>query len=173
MLQQAKAIVDILVGIGTLGAGLAGAWWFLYTTQSKPRLQFDLGCRFIARSEKERLAELQFIVENKGFVEHRLYDLSVSVHGLVREAGPANDPGPSGTDFPIRLFPKTSIVAPQIGYYFVRPGVRQVITRVIHVPSSVSAIRVTAGFLYERDREYPHTARRIFEVAGRSDDADV
>jgi hypothetical protein len=53
MLQDAKGIIEVLVGVGTLGAGLAGAWWFLYTTQFKPRLQFDLGCRFRGAPDDE------------------------------------------------------------------------------------------------------------------------
>jgi hypothetical protein len=81
-------------------------------------LQFDLGCRFfMARSTMERLVELQFIFENKGFVEHRLYKLTVSVHGFVRESGQANDPGPSIRYFPIRLFQRLendSLVPPKL-----------------------------------------------------------
>jgi hypothetical protein len=91
----------------------------------------------------------------------------VSVHGFVREAGPENDPGSSSKNFPILLFQRlseTSMVPPKIGYYFVRPGVRQVISHVIDIPSNVSAIRVIAGFLYHRHSKYPHTALRIFEV---------
>ena len=48
------------------------------------RIQFDLECHFFRmQSEVEvYLAEVVFVFENKGFVEHRLYDLSLSVHGL-------------------------------------------------------------------------------------------
>ena len=107
--------------------------------------------------------ELHFIFENKGFVEHRLYDLNVAVHTLnrtgsleLRESGEVK--------FPVRLLSRTSIVPREYGYYFVRPGVRQVITHIVSIPADSSVVRVTASFLYGRDKNFPHTARRVFPI---------
>lgn len=169
MLIDARANLEILVGVAEVGAAVAAAWWFLYTTQFRPRLQFDLDCHFVysGTTAGEVLTELQFIFENKGFVEHRLYDLTVSVHGVQRGERLATAEASQEVDFPIRLFPRKSIVPRKYGYYFVRPGVRQIISHTIKIPNTVSIIRVTASFLYHRDSAYPHTARRIFEVSPR------
>jgi hypothetical protein len=164
VLESVKTFFDILVSVSSLAAVLAAAWWFLYTTQFKPRLQFDLDCRFIACEETQsRLAELHFIFENKGFVEHRLYDLNVAVHTLDR-AGSLESRETGEVIFPVRLLSRTSIVPREYGYYFVRPGVKQIITHTISIPSDISVVRVTSSFLYGRDKDFPHTARRVFPV---------
>jgi hypothetical protein len=63
----------------------------------------------------------------------------------------------------VRLLPRTTIVPPAYHYFFVRPGVRQIITYTLRISDDVSLLRVTAGFCYSQDSEFPHTARRIFD----------
>ena len=77
-----------------IGGFVAAAWWFLYTTQFKPRIQFDVGCEVRGLGSGLYLLEVLFMFENKGFVEHRLYDLSLSVHTALVVAGTAA-PAPS------------------------------------------------------------------------------
>jgi hypothetical protein len=147
---------------------MAGAgWWFLYTTQFKPRVQFDIDCRTTLLHPGVHLVEVLLVFENKGFVEHRLYDLSLSIHGLSREAGEV-DPGPrsSGRVFDERLFPRTVIVPPRYSWYFIRPGVRQVITHEVLLRTAAPMIEIIAGFSYNRRAEWPHTARRVFTLPG-------
>jgi len=48
--------------------------------------------------------------------------------------------------------------------YFVRPGVRQVITHQFILTDPGPLIQVTAGFSYKKRAAWPHTARRIFSV---------
>lgn len=159
-------VTEIGSHVASILAVGAAACWFLYTTQFKPRLQFDLDCQFVRlqQNPKRLLAELQFIFENKGFVEHRLWNLNVSVHGLDTENTLSSKEATGEIQFSTRLLPKTQLVPQQYGYYFVRPGVRQIITHTIEIPSVLSAIRVTSSFDYHRDDRYPHTTRRIFSV---------
>src|SRR4029453_7439911 len=126
-------IADIGANIASIGAVIAAGVWFIYTTQFKQRLQFDVECRFAHLLENPRslLAELQFIFENKGFVEHRLWNLTVSVHALETERQLRAKPDSNEINFPRRLLPQTQLVPKRYGYYFVRPGVRQVITHII------------------------------------------
>jgi len=67
-------------------------------------------------------------------------------------------------EFKKALLSKTSIVPEQYNFFFIRPGTRQVITHIIRIPSSISVVRVTASFNYDRSWEWPHTARRVFQV---------
>src|SRR5437773_3692930 len=87
MCDDIKTIAEIASHIAAILAVIGGGWWFLYTTQFKPRLQFDLDCRFVRlqHNRETLIAELQFIFENQGFVEHRLWNLNVSVHALDAE----------------------------------------------------------------------------------------
>ena len=166
MCDDIKTIAEIASHIAAILAVAGGGWWFLYTTQFKPRLQFDLDCRFVRlqRNPKTLLAELQFIFENHGFVEHRLWNLNVSVHALDAEDGLTALKNTEEIEFSRRLLPKTQLVPRCYMYYFVRPGVRQLITHTIEVPSALSVIRVTASFDYNRDDRYPHTIRRVFQL---------
>ncbi len=169
-LELIKAWAGILSNVVSILALGAAAWWFLITTKFKPRIQFDLDCNFLPLNANEDsfISELKFIFENKGFVEHRLYRLTVSVHTLESEENLSEKEVTKDILFKKRLLPEVSIVPKKYGFYFVRPGVRQVITHVIKVPKSVSVIRVTAGFDYDRSGKYPHTARRVFKVGNPS-----
>lgn len=164
--MNAIDIADIASSIASVLAVGAAAAWFLYTTQFKPRLQFDLNCSFVRMlTNPERLlVEIQFIFENKGFVEHRLWNLNVSVHALDGEGALTFKETTKEVQFPKRLLPKTQLVPQHYGYYFVRPGVRQIITHIIDVPADLSAIRVTSSFDYHRNDHYPHTNRRLFQI---------
>jgi hypothetical protein len=165
-LQQLKDIAAILSDAASFLAITAAAWWFLATTRFKPRIQFELDCQFfeIEASPDNVVAELQFIFENKGFVEHRLYNLLVSVHALGESSGVSERAETRELLFKEQILQKVSIVPKKFGYYFVRPGARQVITHIITVPKKHGIIRVTAGFEYHRGDRYPHTARRVFEI---------
>ena len=145
---------------------VAAGWWFLYTTQFKPRVQFDIECRFypLDSLSQRYVAEVTFVFENKGFVEHRLYDLSLSLHGL-RGKSSSSASADSGRTFDVSLFPRQIIIPPKYSWYFVRPGVRQAITHQVILDSPGPLVQVTAGFSYQKKSEWPHTARRVFAVS--------
>src|SRR5579863_2571291 len=84
-LENIKTISEIIAHIAEALAIAAGGWWFLYTTQSKPRVQFDVGARVFSPppNSTSQIVELSLIFDNKGYVEYRLWNLNVSVHGLV------------------------------------------------------------------------------------------
>ena len=166
--SEIKEWTDIAAHVFSSCAILAAAWWFLYTTQFKPRVQFDVECRFFPlQFSKTYVAEVSFVFENKGFVEHRLYDLSVSIHGLRGDLS-SSVLVQDKRLFDVRLLPKQVIVPPKYRWYFVRPGVRQVITHHAVLDDPGALVQVTAGFSYEEKSEWPHTARRVFAVAPAS-----
>jgi len=164
-MEAAKVYFDVASSLASVLALIGAGLWFLYTTQFKPRIQFDLDCRFFAPvpGHDGLLAEVNAVFENKGFVEHRLYDLTLSVHGLQESPPPTTRTGE--VQFARRLLRRISLVPEKYGFYFVRPGVRQVITHSILLPPDVTLLRVTAGFNYTRNGAYPHTARRVFSVS--------
>ncbi|HEX8129226.1 MAG TPA: hypothetical protein VF527_09010 [Pyrinomonadaceae bacterium] len=169
-LETVETWAGIINDLISVLAIAAAAWWFFMTTKFKPRIQFDLGCDFLSLkgNDDALIAELQFIVENKGFVEHRLYHLHVSVHTLESEESLKEKEMTRELLFKKQLLPKVTIVPKRYGYYFVRPGARQVITHIITVPKSISVMRVTASFDYDRAGEHHHTSRKVFDVRGSS-----
>jgi hypothetical protein len=164
--NELKVWTEIVSSLATTAAILAAAWWFFVTTKYKQRIQFDIECNFLSLTTNRDfvIAELQFIFENKGFIEHRFYNLNVSVHSLESEDDLKEKDNTKELLFKKQLLPKVSIVPEQFGYYFVRSDARQVITHIIKVPISLSVVRVTASFDYSRGDKYPHTTRRVFRV---------
>ncbi len=170
--EKIKLWIETISHLFSILAIGAAAWWFFRTTKSKPRIQFDIDCKFLSltKNDNDLIAELQFIFENKGFIEHRLYNLTVSIHAVESEKHLKEKAGTREFLFLKTLLPNVSIVPKKYGFYFVRPGVRQIITHIIRVPKAESIIRVTAGFDYNRSGKYPHTSRRVFEVHQSSQD---
>lgn len=165
-MMDIKEISDIGSNLASILTVSAAAVWFLYTTQFKPRLQFELDCKFISlcQNRDKLIVELLFIFENKGFVEHRLWNLNISVHALKAEQNLTSKASTKEIEFLTSILPILQLVPKHYEYYFVRPGVRQVISHIIEIPSDLSAIRVTSSFDYQKRKDYPHTLRRVFKV---------
>jgi hypothetical protein len=163
-LEPFKNWVQVISSVGSILALAAAAFWFFRTSKAKQRIQFDLDCKIypLANNSTKRVAEIQFCFENKGFVEHRIYNLSVSVHTLASEREVSTKESTGELQCNRRILGKTQLIPPIGKYYFIRPGIRQVVTHIVPIDASVSVIRVTAGFFYVERGAYPHTARRIF-----------
>jgi hypothetical protein len=160
MLEKIKNLLEIL-------AILAAGYWFIKQSLYTRRVQFEIDCKFVQHQENPNdvFAELQFIFDNKGFVKHRMWNLNVSVHQLENPTVLAKKSGSQEVIFGKAILPKIQLVPPRYEYYFVRPGVRQIITHIITVPKSASVIRVTASFNYGKIMPKIHTTRRIFLVS--------
>jgi hypothetical protein len=160
-----KTWAEIASATGSLLALVAAAVWFVRTSKFRQRIQFDVDLKTypLPANPAMLVGEVQFILENKGFVEHRIYNLTLSLHSLESDAGLETREGTGELLFGTPILRKTELVPPSYTYYFVRPGVRQVITHIVSIPA-VPVIRVTAGFAYQRNDRYPHTVRRVFPV---------
>src|SRR5260370_17057097 len=95
-LEPFKSWIQVVSSVGSILALGAAAFWFFRTSKAKQRIQFDLDCKIypLANNLNEKVAEIQFCFENKGFVEHRIYNLSVSVHALESDHDLAIKPPP-------------------------------------------------------------------------------
>jgi len=82
---------------------------------------------------------------------------STSLDGAVAAPGAAHI-------FSRQLFSKAMIVPSKYRWYFVRPGVRQLVTHQVILENPGPLVEITAGFTYHSRSEWPHTARRVFEV---------
>jgi hypothetical protein len=168
--NNVEAWIDIIGTLITASAIVAGAAWFLITTRFKQRVQFDLECNFICLKQNDEVlvAELLFVCENKGFIEHRLYNLTVSVHTLESEIELNHKAKTGELVFKRQILPLSTISPEFPSYYFTRPGVRQVIPHIISIPATVSVIRVTASFDYRKLHGRKHRIRRVFKVTSKA-----
>ena len=163
-LEPFKSWVQVASSVGSVLALGAAAFWFFRTSKAKQRIQFDLDCKIYPLSDNpaQKVAEIQFCFENKGFVEHRIYNLTVSVHALDTERALDSKERTGELRFQRRIMARTQLAPPIGKYYFIRPGIRQVVTHIVPIDARDSLIRVTAGFYYVERGAYPHTARRVF-----------
>jgi len=163
-LEPFKSWAQVVSSVGSVLALGAAAFWFFRTSKAKQRIQFDLDCKIHPLNDNatQKVAEIQFCFENKGFVEHRIYNLTVSVHALVSEQKLESKAKTGELQFQRRILARTQLAPPIGNYYFIRPGIRQVVTHIVPIDARDSLIRVTAGFYYVERGAYPHTARRVF-----------
>jgi hypothetical protein len=168
ILELIGNIASIVSGFAAAIAVLAAGIWFFRTAKSKRRVQIDIECSFffLPSNTNTVIAEVKFIFVNKGYVEHRLYDLYLSIHRLGNEYTLSEKPDTKELEFSRGLLEKTKLVPNEkFRWYFVRPGVRQVITHIVKLESPGPFVRITASFNYDtRKRHLPHTARRLFKV---------
>jgi hypothetical protein len=164
LLDSIRNWVQIASSLGSILALAAAAFWFFRTSKAKQRIQFDIDCKIypLANNPDQKVAEIQLCFENEGFVEHRIYNLTVSVHALDSEVELQTKEGTGELQFQRRILARKQLIPPLGDYYFIRPGIRQVIAHIVPIDTRASLIRVTAGFRYVERGAYPHTSRRVF-----------
>ena len=185
IIQHDQAIYHFVATVSIICAGI----WFLVTNKYKQRIQFDIDAKFIRANNRETVCEIQLILENKGFLEYKIYDLALSVKGMTADSAKTTQVGAyQGINFTVPVF-ETQRIVQSPNYYFVRPGVRQTITHNVKIPDEILAISVLGGFTYKfkksweeelpeeqrkrgalikreffRKHNHPHRAARIFLV---------
>lgn len=194
IIQYSQIIYHFMAIFSILCAGI----WFLISNKYRQRIQFDIENNFINTNNNEKICEIQLILENKGFLEYKIYDLAVSVKGMTTSIDKTTREGKfKGTSLTIPIF-ETQRIVESPNYYFVRPGVRQTITHNIKIPKEIHAISVLGGFTYKykkrwekelpeyeskrgalihenfyKKHNHPHKAARIFLVPSSRVGSDI
>lgn len=169
-LENVREVLEIF-------ALITGLLWFLYTAQFKPRISFDIGCAFFRPRSDLLLAEMTFIFENKGFVEHFITKLVCTGYTLDDEPLSVYDDTYEPV-FTKRLVPANShkgkalnVMPRRFRYFYVRPGVRQMITRTVCLPATTDLIQIRSKFKYSFMPGDFHAAQRIFMIPPAGDHA--
>lgn len=162
-----KSWAQFASSVGSLIAFIAAAGWFLTTNKFRRRIELDVDGKILPLPDNpdSKILEIQISFENKGFVDHRIRKLTVSVHGLNSETGLETKDKTGELIFDKEILQETNLVPQHLNFYFVRPGVRQVVSHIVPINGHVSLIRITAGFDYDRHGYYPHTVRHIFSTS--------
>lgn len=163
------SINELITLAGFIGAGV----WFYWTQKFKPRMEFDIDCGFFLPDAKsdDLIAEIRLILNNKGMVQHTIRRLELSVHGLSDNRRIETRPNTNDVMFEATILARQPAV-PNEWTFWVRPNVRQPITKLISVNKRYPVIRVTASFAYGGLVKSRHTARRVFEVPAIARQAD-
>jgi hypothetical protein len=175
MIPEIKELTEVASNVATVAVASAGAWWFFFRRDFRRRIQFEIDLKIFPFNEMLTgfPAEASLVLENKGQIEHRAYNLFFEAR------------------FPSYLFneqerrepivPLTNLVPEDLGFYFIAPGVRQAFTTTFVIPRDATYCRILGGFTYRRKRLQlekgmrfrdlgakrflTHTGSRLFQVS--------
>jgi hypothetical protein len=162
-----KSWAQFASSVASIFAFVAAAAWFVTSNKFRRRIELDVYAKILSLpgNQETKVLEIQICVENKGFVDHKIRELTVSVHALDSETELKTKPVTGELEFEKTLLQATNLVPERLKFYFVRPGVKQVVSHIVPIDGNVPMVRVTAGFDYDRKGYYPHTVRHIFSTA--------
>ena len=163
--QSTKDVWDLSLKSIQAAVVVITALWAYYRFRREAPLEYrvecDLDCDLMGQQNGSTVAMFTVSIHNRGNVEHRCSRLALRVRGIK-----------TGSDmtvredkrllFPVELF-KADLVPPDFGYYFVRPGIKQLITFTAMIPEGISFILARVSFKYVGSDDL-HTAEKSFRV---------
>ena len=132
-----------------------------------PHIQFSIDCKFYGPENDYYLAEFLVSAHNKGNVRQEFRreetPIRLRVRGIEAEHALSEwrDHEPR-LEFPQSLVDNVQIIPNTLNFFFIEPGVEQIFTYVIRLPSSIKYILATASFWY--DPYTPHATERVFQM---------
>jgi hypothetical protein len=128
-----------------------------------PRIEFSIKCNVYGPEKDNYLSEFLLIIRNRGDIQHKFKKIVLRVRGI--ESGrplsywECYEPRLS---FPAKVLDNVNIIPTGYDYFFVEPGVEQVLTYVTKIPSSIKYVQAHA--LFEYDELTSHTSERVFQI---------
>jgi hypothetical protein len=166
---QWGAWIDAALKVAQILALGAAAWWFYISAGASKRTELDVHGTVCAKVPDGTLLEVTVLLENKGFVNHKVYDLSLTVRGAPEGQRFFGYADKNNAQYPHKGFNQPILEkAPLISsdaewqWMFVRPGTRQTVTRLVLVPKDIHLVVILAMFTYRSERRtaenMPHSA---------------
>lgn len=155
--EMLEIIESIMTILGIAGAGFWG--YFLYKRQreDRPHIEFSADIVLHKKSGDWWIAELLAYVENKGKVQHILYNLEFDLATLNSE-DEVNISGKYGNqvEFP-NLVSKGSFLPSRFNYFFIEPGVKAKYSYLTRIPANAALAIMHIWFKYA-DGKHSHSA---------------
>jgi hypothetical protein len=132
-----------------------------------PHIEFRIDCNVYGQEGDYYLTEFLLDIRNQGNVQHKFRNIVLRARGI--ESGKVlcywegYEPRLS---FPEKVLDDVSVIPKGYNYFFVEPGVEQVLTYVTMIPASIKYVLAHAVFEY--DEFTPHTAEKVFEMKPRN-----
>jgi hypothetical protein len=166
---QWAALIDAALKVSQILALGAAASWFYISAGASKRTQLDVQGRVCAKVTDGTLLEVTVLLENKGFVNHKVYDLSLTVRGAAQGQRFFGYADKNNAQYPHKGFnqpilEKAPLISPdeEWEWMFVRPGTRQAVARLVLVPTDIHLVVILALFTYRSERQtaknMPHSA---------------
>ena len=173
--HEVAASIDATLKAAQIVALGAAAWWFFVSNGASKRTQLDVQATVCARVPDGTLLEVNLLLENKGFVTHKLYDLSLTVRGAPKGQRFSGHEDKKKKQYPhkgfrVPILEKALLIPPDDDWkwMFVRPGTRQVVTRLVLIPTDIHLVVLIAIFTYRSERRaaknMPHSALKYLNL---------
>jgi len=167
-LSDWKDFASIISAFATFVAILIGGGWFVYTWQLGRRSLFDLECSFYSLDKENNVvvAEIRFIVENKGLVKQDVYGFSLSVKGLESVEALEVDSSWKGLKFGRELFREDVIPMQDAA---VRPTIRRVFSHIIKLDKPGPLVLLSSSFSFAKDSPSINKVEQLFRITDVQD----
>lgn len=165
-----EEVESILKSIAIVVGGTWVLWKFTIAREDHARIQFDIDLRVLGRQDGQILIEVIGILENKGLVRHKIWDLTLSIL-ILKDS----DKVTSGDEINNQVLfskynsspkedskEKTNWFPKVWGYTFVDPAVKQAYTYLSAVPEDTTFISIHGKFHYKDKDE--HTMQKTFSI---------
>jgi len=137
-----------------------------------PRIEFSIECNVYGPENGDFLTEFLLIIRNRGDIQHKFNRITLRVRGIENGRPLCHWEGyEPRLSFPERVLDNVNVIPKGYNYFFVEPGVVQVLTYVTKIPSSIKYVQAFA--LFEYDEYTPHTTERVFQMKPASNRTEI
>lgn len=166
--------IDKYIGIGeslvTILAIIIGGIWtytnFIQQRQNKALIDFTVDVVFHHFQQGYWIVELVAIIENKGKVQHRIYDFKYDLASIDNDQDVTINPTfGNQVNFP-NIISEGSFLPKEYGYFFNEPGLKNKYSFLARVPESSSLIILHSWFTYS-DGKHSHSAECTKKVPNK------
>jgi len=160
MSDEVKNLIEIVIIL------ITAIWAIIRFGIERPLdagIEFDLDCTVVGIQDNKKLLQINLLVENKGNKEHKFKELILNIYGIANNEHIKNYKESDLLDYGKKL-QKHDFVTCKLGYYFVRPKVKQRFSYVTFVDQSISFVYLNASFFYNDTANNFHNTERLFKI---------
>jgi hypothetical protein len=159
----ANIIESAFTVIAIIGAGFWAVYIFKRQREDKPHVEFSADIVFLSKIKNYWIVELVAYLENKGKVQHKMYNLDFDLSSIENYDGISYKTNFGGQLFFPHELKKGSFLKEGTEYFFIEPGVKSKYSHVTTIPVDSNAVIFHTWFKYP-DGKHGHTAEATKKV---------
>ena len=145
-----EILKDLFTCLGIIAAGIWAVYIFIRQRENQPRIEMSADIIFHGKMDGWWITELVTYIENKGKVQHKLYNLDFDLASINKGDSVDLAPQFGGQALFPNLISKGSFKRADMEYFFIEPGVKGKYSYLTRVPENAEIIVLHAWFDYEK-----------------------
>jgi hypothetical protein len=120
---------------------------YLYLREGlhRPKIEFDIKCNVVGKTEKYKIVEFRIIANNKGKIKFTFPELIFRLRGILDTDNLEYFENTKRLNYPELLF-EENLISRKYKYYFIEAGIFQTISYVTKIPNKYEYILAFASF---------------------------